>query len=206
MLWETILGGLTGLVGNMVTSYTTYKTQQLKNKHDEQMYDYKIKELTAKTDAAIKITDAKIAGAVELADTEAFTVSQKVGNVKSFSDGWIDKLFKAEGWLKWLTVPCASLIAIGFGFLDFLKGLMRPGLTLYLTAITSWITWKAYEILMANNTTLSTTEALALYTEVTSIVIYLAVSCITWWFGDRRVAKFLMRMDDGNIKPKTTIN
>ena len=37
-----------------------------------------------------------------------------------------------------------------------------------------------------------------IYNEVTSIVVYLTVSCVTWWFGDRRMAKFLMHMNNKN--------
>jgi hypothetical protein len=43
----------------------------------------------------------------------------------------------------------------------------------------------------------------AIFDQVTSIVIYLTVSCVTWWFGDRRVAKFLMRLRGGNLKSQT---
>ena len=39
-----------------------------------------------------------------------------------------------------------------------------------------------------------------IFDQVTSIIIYLTVSSVTWWFGDRRTAKFLMRLNDGNKK------
>jgi hypothetical protein len=200
MLLETILGGVTGLVGNIVTSVTNFKTQKLKNEHDAVMYDYKIKELTARTDAAIKITDAKIAGAIELADSDAFKESQKYGNQQVFSDTALDKLFGITGWLAYVALPTAVLISILLGFVEFLKGVMRPGLTLYLMGCTTWITWMAWDIMQTQKVVIDTIQAVTIFTEVTSIVVYLTISCVTWWFGDRRIAKFLMRMDDGNIK------
>jgi len=198
MVLETILGGVTGLIGNALTAWSNYKTQKLKNEHDEKMYDFKIQEVAANTDAAIKITKAKIEGAVEIADSQAYTKSQEVGNRKSFSDSWIEKLMATEGWLKYLAVPVAVLMVMLLGFVDVLKGFMRPGLTLYLTAVTTWITYKAYGLLQATGTVMSAKEALILYSEVTSIVIYLTVSCVTWWFGDRRMAKFMARMQRQN--------
>jgi len=198
MVIETILGGLTGLIGNTLTAWSNFKTQKLKNEHDEKMYDFKIKELGAKTNAAIKITEAKISGAVELADSEAYTESQKQGNKRIFSDTWIQKLMEVEGRLKYLSVPIAVFLATLLGSVDVLKGFMRPGLTLYLTAVTTWITYKAYEILQQSTTLITTAQAFQIYNEVTSIVVYLTVSCVTWWFGDRRMAKFLMHMNNKN--------
>jgi len=206
MPWDIILGGVTGLVGNIITAWSNFKTQKLKNEHDEAMYSFKIQELGAKTDAAIKITEAKISGAVELADSEAFKVAQEEGNKQSFSDSWIDKLFSVEGWLSYLATPVAVLLAMLLGAVDVLKGIMRPGLTLYLTAITTWLTWTAYDILQQVGATMTSQQALDIYNQVTSIVIYLTVSCVTWWFGDRRIAKFLMRLNDGNIKSKGVVN
>lgn len=206
MPWDVILGGITGLIGSCVTAISNFKTQKLKNEHDEKMYDFKIQELGAKTDAAIKITEAKISGAVELADSAAYTESQKASTVKYVSDSWIEKLFSMTGYLSWISVPVGLLLAMALGFVDFLKGLMRPGLTLYLTAATSWVTYTAYKLVQQSETVVSITESLAIYNRVIDIVIYLTVSCITWWFADRRMAKFLMRLNDGNTKTNQIIN
>jgi hypothetical protein len=197
MILETILGGLTGLLGNVFTAWTNYKSQQLKNNHDLAMYDFKIKEISAKTDAAVKINAAKISGEVELADSNAYIESQKQGNKDSFSDSWIEKLFSITGWLSYITIPVACLLATLLGIVDVLKGLMRPGITLYLTAVTSWITYQAYEVLKQSDMVITATQALDLYSNVTSIVIYLTVTCVTWWFGDRRMAKFLTNLNGG---------
>jgi hypothetical protein len=200
MLLESILGGLTGLLGNVVTSISNFKTQKLKNEHDQKMYDFKIKELQAKTDAAIKITDAKIAGAVELADSEAFTESQKYGNQRALSDSALDKLFSIEGYLGYIATPIGLIILSLLGFVEFFKGIMRPGLTLYLIGCSTWITWMAWEIMQKVGLAMNATQAVGIFTEVTSIIIYLTVSCVTWWFGDRRIAKYLMRMNEKTEK------
>ena len=84
-----------------------------------------------------------------------------------------------------------------------LKAAMRPGLTAYRVASTSWITFISMDVLQKNGHLLTADQAGAIFDQVTSIVIYLTVSCVTWWFGDRRVAKFLMRLKDGNLKNQT---
>ena len=77
---------------------------------------------------------------------------------------------------------------------------MRPGLTAYLVGLTSWITFISMDVLKKHGHLLTADQAGDIFDQVTSIVIYLTVSCVTWWFGDRRVAKFLMRLKDGNLK------
>ncbi len=52
-----------------------------------------------------------------------------------------------------------------------------------------------------NHILMTTAQALVLYNQVTGIVIYLTVSCVTWWFGDRTMAKALVDMN-GNGKDK----
>lgn len=197
MVIESALGIVTGLVGNIITAFTNYKTQKMKNEHESKMMDLEIKKMIAQTNAAIKITEANVKGAVELADSKAYEESQKQGNKQLMGDGWVERLLEYDNkWLSWLTTICAVLIATGLGFVDFLKGLIRPGVTIYLMGVTSWLTWKAYGILQAANIGITTAQAVAIYNDVTSIVIYLTVSSVTWWFGDRRIAKTLARMKD----------
>jgi hypothetical protein len=198
----TILGGLTGILGTVATSITNYKSQKLKNELDIKMAELEIRKLEARTTAAIKLTEARISGEVELADTQAFIKSQEYGNSSIFSSEWVEKLLSATGWCKWVSIPAGVFIVILFGLVDLLKALMRPGLTLYLLIASTWVTYLAYDILViAGIAKLTTTQAVEIFNLVIVTIIYLTVSCVTWWFGDRRIAKFIMRLGDDNYKP-----
>jgi len=144
--------------------------------------------------ANIKVTQAQVEGAIDLKDAEAFMQSQKLGNQKFFGNEWIKGLLGVEGKWKIITLPCAVLVSILFGFVDFLRGLMRPVLTAYLTLITTWVTWQAWQIMQTHGLSLSSEQAVQIFNETTSIVTYLTVSCVTWWFGDRRMAKTIMEL------------
>ena len=149
----------------------------------------------------IEVTKAEIEGAVELADANAYTENLKSANKPMFSEKWIDKLFSVEGKFgRFFAVPAAVFMAMGFAFVDWLRGIMRPTLTLYLTGMSTVITWMAWEIMDKNEVALSVTESLAIYQQTTSIVIYLTVSCVTWWFGDRTMAKAIVRSHKGDGK------
>jgi hypothetical protein len=62
-----------------------------------------------------------------------------------------------------------------------------------------WCNYMGYLDGMANYAThmvlaLTALQATAIFNDVTSIVTYLTVSCVTWWFGDRRMAKSIMQL------------
>ena len=195
---DVILGGVTGLIGSIATGIMNYKMQKLKNEHDLAMIQAETESMKIEAQMQIQVTKAEIEGAIEVADAQAYMESQRQGGKPMFSEKWIDKLFSVQGKFgRFFSVPMAVLIATGFAFVDWLRGFMRPALTLYLTGATSVITYMAWKILKLHDlTALSNADALSTYTQVTWMVIYLTVSCVTWWFGDRRMAKFLTTLHD----------
>jgi hypothetical protein len=193
---DVLLGGLTGLLGNAVTGIMNYKTMKLKMTHERDMVKLETEAMKEEAKMQIEVTKAEIEGAVELADTQAYIASQKSGNTQMFSEKFLDLLFSVKGWMRFISIPFAVIIAFLFSIVDFLRGFMRPGLTLYLTGVTTVITWMAWEILQKNGIgSLTAAEAKEIFQQVISIVIYLTVSCVTWWFGDRRMAKFLTKLN-----------
>jgi len=197
---DIILGGVTGLLGNVISGVMNYKTMKLKNDHEAKMIELETTAMKEEAKMQIAITKAEIEGAVELADAHAYSTSQEKGNQPAFSEKWIDKLFTVEGWARYVAIPMGVLLALAFAFVDFLRGVMRPALTIYLTVMTTVITWMAWEIMQKNGmSTMTVEEAIGIYNQVVSIVVYLTVSCVTWWFGDRRMSKFLTEL---NAKPK----
>jgi len=200
MPWDIILGCLTGLIGSAVTSIFSFKTEKLRG-------EIKIATIKAETSAMIEeakaniaITRAQVEGEIEVADSNAYLQSQKEGNKTLFDNKWIDKLLAIEGNWRIITVPVAVLVSILFGFVDFLRGLMRPVLTIYLVGLSTWITYKAYILLTMTKSAMTTTEALGIFTDATSIIIYLTVSCVTWWFGSRQMTKSIMNMNKADEK------
>lgn len=194
---DIIFGGITGLVGNVITGIMSYKTQKLKNQHEVDMIKAETESMKIEAEMQIQVTKAEIEGAVELADAQAYMNSQKSASQPMFSEKWIDKLFSVEGKFgRFFAVPAAVIIAMGFGFVDWLRGFMRPALTMYLTGITTVLTYQAWQILQQHGLgTMTAAQAVDTYTQTSSMVIYLTVSCITWWFGDRRMAKFLTTLN-----------
>lgn len=199
---DVLLGGVTGLLGNVITGILKYKNQKMQFEHDQKMIGLETQSMIEKSKAQIAITETQVKGEIEKTDAEAYKEAQKNANVSMFSEKWIDNLFNVEGKVgKFLAVPAGIALSMGFAFVDWLRGVMRPLLTIYLTVMSSIITYMAWKIIQAHGlATMTATEAIGLYSETTSIVIYLTVSCVTWWFGDRTMSKALTEMKMNKIK------
>jgi len=202
MILTTILGGLTGLLGNIVTGVMNYKTMKIKNEHEQKMVELETSAMKEEAKMQIAVTKAEIEGAVELADAQAYMESLRAGQKPMFSEKWIDKLFSVEGKFgRFFALPVGVLLAMAFGFVDWLRGFMRPAITVYLIGMTTVITYMAWNILQKfGMESITPAEAVVIFTQVIDIVIYLTVSCVTWWFGDRRMAKFLTTLNKGKAE------
>lgn len=197
---EAILGVTTGFLGNLITSFTNLKTQKIKNEHELKMRDYDIQERKQEAEMQISVANAQLQGRIEETEAAAYAETLREANKPLLDQATLQNLTSANQPV-WSRIISQVLVFI-MGVVDAFRAVMRPGLTTYLTILTSIITFKAIDIISAKQALLSPLEAHSLFTQVTDIVIYLTVSCITWWFGDRRMAKFAMRLNDGNFRDK----
>jgi len=201
---DIILGGLTGLIGNAITSWTKYKTAKMEHEHKENMVKLETLAMLEEAKAQISITKARIEGEVELAEVGAYKESIEAGKEKFFGEQWVDRMFESTGWASYLLKPMAMVFALMFAIIDVLRGLMRPLLTIYLTGLSTYITWLAWKVLETKGiSNLAVSDAVGIYSDVISTVIYLTVSAITWWFGDRSMSKFLQNRKSNKTSSNT---
>jgi hypothetical protein len=193
---DIILGGVTGLVGNAFTTWFKYKNAKLQYDHEQRMVGLQTSAMVQEYQMKIQINKAIVEGEIEVADSEVFKTSQEVGTKKLFSEKWIDMIMKAgEGkWYKWIFTTIGSLVAFLFAIVDWINGMMRPALTVYLLGGSTFITYSAWMIMQANQWEITADQAVAIYNQVTQTMIYLTVSAVTWWFGDRTMSKYLQQM------------
>jgi len=190
-------GGLTGLIGNALTSFTNFRMQKLKNQHEEKMSELDMQTIRLEAEMQVKVTTAETEGKISLAEVDALKASYAQAGKPLFERSYMDKLMKSP-WTAWI----GAILSFLFGFVDFLKGAARPVLTYYLMGVSTWITIIAYQTVekATGASPLDLVKSLELFDKITTTMIYLTVSCVSWWFADRRIAKFLMRLEDGNVK------
>jgi len=191
---DVILGGVTGLIGNAFTTWFKYKNAKMEYTHEENMAKLEINAMIKEAEMQIQVTKSKIEGEIELADAAAYKESLKAADKQLFSEKWIDMIMEAgkSKWYGWIFKFLGMTIAAGFAFLDWLRAFMRPAMTLYLLGASSYITYLAWKIVsISQGGAIDTATALGIMDLVISTVIYLTVSAVTWWFGDRTMSKFL---------------
>ena len=198
-LLTTLSGGLTGLIGTIWSSYNNRKLKNLEILEKEKERAHEISLIKAETEAMkseaeaqIKITGAKIAGQTELAEIEGFKISQGQGSSKIFQSVFMEELFQVKGKLGFIAVPFGIILIFIFGLSDSLKEMARPLITAYLLGISTWITIKSWVLLTGLDiAALNPETAARILSDNINIVLYLTVTSVTWWFGDRMASKGL---------------
>jgi len=204
LLSTALSGGLVGIFGSLFTNILTFFNQRQKNKHDLSLREMDLKEISANKEfmlaeaqANIQITKTQVEGAVELQESVAFTESQKSAMTSLFKPSYMDRLMEKGGW--WNNLVC-SIIAFLFGTVDFIKHILRPGMTVFISIIFALICMESWEILSQGGYEWTMDKAVAIITMMVDAVVYLTLMVWGWWFSDRRIAKAAFRLNDGNIK------
>lgn len=167
-------GGATGLIGVAVQRIADYQNRKLDIESQKSKQDHEVAMKNA--DAAImekewaartRVAEVELEGKKEQADGEGFAKSFGMEPPK-YAEG---KLSTGQLWIMVV--------------LDFLRGIVRPGLTIYLAVITTKIYLHAHAMLMTYGITMTSTQALDLVKLIISTILYLFTTCVLWWFGTR---------------------
>ena len=166
-------GGVTGILGVAVQRIADYKNKRLDLELSKQKFDHEIAmrradaEIMAQEWAArTKVAEVEAAGKEAVADSQAFAASfnlepQQYASGASMSPG--------QAWLMVI--------------LDFVRGIVRPSLTMYLCVLTTLVYIEARRTL--GGTAVTSQEALELMKMVVGTILYLATTCVLWYFGTR---------------------
>lgn len=191
MVIETIASALVGLLGTGLTTYSNYKLKKLEFDHKIALMKAESEAMVVEAKANIQIAKANAQAAVDVEEARAFTASVQASKSLLPSD-WLNSLMNQKGWARFLCRPLAVLLLLLMGMIDVLNHSMRPVLTLYSLGIASWVTWKCYNLLPG---AVAADLSMAQWAEAANIIMLLSVTMVTWWFGDRRVAKHLLHLE-----------
>lgn len=188
LLGTLLGGGITGILGNLITQIINMLNQRQVNQHDLAL-------LKAKTESAIALANVKTEGAVKLEEMTAFTESIKAMMVqpKLLPEATIDKLLS-----HWWGVGTGIILSIFFGIVDIIKAMIRPGMAVYLGVMATYITVMSYNTLKdtlgVDGQILTPENAMVLLEVVVYTVLYMFTVVWGWYFADRRTAKFLKEL------------
>jgi hypothetical protein len=161
-------GGLTGLIGSVTQRVFEYKTKKLEIEANKEKYLHEIE--MRKADAAIM--QQEWAAKTQVAQIEA-TAQVDTEDAKAFNTALTSEPKKYYEGTNY-TPHQAWLMIV----LDFIRGAIRPCLTLYLCAITTIMYYKAI-----NQAPIQAGET------IVNTILYLTTSAVLFWFGSRNSKK-----------------
>jgi len=162
-LGSLLSGGVTGILGSAITNITDYFEQRRKNQHEIELRNLDIEEMQQEYEARQKIAkqeqEAKVQSQSYEHDSRSYSQGIKVQSV----------------WLRAMLV-----------FVDFVRGMVRPALTVFLI----WLVWNTRQevqmvIDQAGMDALSPEQAIGIYSSIVEMIMFLASTAVTWWFGTR---------------------
>lgn len=166
-------GGATGLLGVVFQRAFDWLHEREVSKQKKQDQEFELE----KRKIDIQITQAEWAGRTRIAETEA-GAAKDIAESNAFAASLLkeperyssaDRLTTGQNWLLVL--------------LDVLRGIVRPALTVYLCALTTYIWWQVRQLISAED--FDPAEVLELWKMVVNTILYLTTTCILWWFGTR---------------------
>lgn len=160
-----VLGGLIGLAGAWLKAREERAKMELEQQHQKDMRQLDLQEMQAEADLKLRQTETEFAGKQAIAETEAEAAMDVAASQALTASYKHDKA------------------TYGIRFVDAIRGLMRPVITIYLLGILSLIAWQLYGIEAIASIDAQT--AWKLFSDVVRDATFLAVTAVTWWFGSR---------------------
>lgn len=160
---SVLSGGVTGLAGTAISRYFDYKNKKADREHEVRMVEVEAKVMEQEWAARSAVAKIEGESAIEVEDSRAFKESLSnepkryfTGNPKQFG--------------------------IIFIILDFIRGCIRPALTVYLCILTTLI------YLQITNLGIDSTQTQTILNHIINTILYLTTTVVLWWFGSRQKA------------------
>lgn len=174
VLTAIVGGGATGLLGSVISTFSSYMTAKENNRHKEAMADHdrKLAELEANRTMTIARTEAD--AAITVADAELQAASYK-HDAATYSGEAVKGL---RGWF-------GQVARFWLAMVDVARGFIRPAATIYFIGLTSYLTIVAVNLLGSMGENELQAMAVALVPQVFVVILYITTTIIFWWFGVR---------------------
>lgn len=156
------LGAIVGLLGSWLTKREERRNLQLKLTHEREMADIRKQEAAFEFEHELAMADKQ----VERAEVEG-RIADDIATTDAFRESLKEQQLK-----------------YGIDWVDAVRGMMRPLITVYLLVLATFVTIKIGKFsggLAGLDRELMNT----LYSDTITQIFFLVTTAITWWFGSR---------------------
>jgi len=174
-LLAIVSGGATGILGVVAQRFFDHwkNKQELDQMREKHAHDLAMR----KADA--EILAQEWAQRTKLAQVEGET-QREVADAQAFAASFaLEPKRYAEG------VKVGRFGGFMLVFVDVVRGLVRPGLTIYLAWVATEIYVQSVRIMAMINPSAQSQLLVQLHQQIVFTLLYLFTTCVLWWFGTR---------------------
>lgn len=175
---SVLSGGVTSLLGVGLKSYFDFKNKKLDFEQAIKLKEADANIMKLEWEGRDKVAVTEAAAAAEVSANNAFAKSYDL-EPKSY----VTDMKPPTG--KFGSV-IAAIVYMMLGMLDFIKGIIRPGMALYLTVFATMTAAAVRQEMRSHPIT--DDQAYTIAMQVVSTMLYLWTTCVLWYFGARNNA------------------
>jgi hypothetical protein len=185
-IWSALFGSLSGIIGHWFTS----KEEKDKREHEAKMFKLKMdrdklnSELAiAEIEANLKVVETQTEGALLQEEAKGFNKVVESLNKNLLSSTILKTLLDG----KWYTPSrfFGVMLAVMFGLVDVIRGLVRPALTICAFTFVGYMA----NVLGVHLEMFDDEKKLALLAMLVDAIIYVLTAATQFWFMDRAGAR-----------------
>ena len=174
LLGSALAGGATGLLGSLFSDVTGYFNTKQQNKHVEEMSKHELKVMEMEGQLADRAAESERDRIQLMTDGEI---------AKAEEDSFQDALKDDSKILASASKSTSKLLIIT----AFIRTMVRPTLTIYLSILTTMIYYKSHVIIEKSGEAFwGSAQAFEIHSDIVNTIIYLTTTSVLFWFGQRK--------------------
>ena len=174
LITGVLSGGATGLFGVLIQRYfdLQHKKQEIEQFRLQLANNIELAKM--ESERAVRVSEIGLEGVQAQADASIMTASFRHDNA-NYLDAQAQRRTGFVG----------GLVTFMMAVVDFLRGILRPGMTAYLCALVTVMFLWARDLAEKHGYHLSAEQAYSLVLQIVATILYCWTTATLWWFGTR---------------------
>lgn len=174
VLGAVFSGGATGLLGVIVQRWFDHKAKEQEIEVVKLQLANAVELSKLETERTTRVAEIEMEGKFAEADASTMQASFKHDSATYVSQD----AQKRKGFV-------GGLVLFMMASVDFLRGILRPGMTAYLCALVTVMFFWVRDLADKAGIGLTGDQAFQLMLQIIVTILYVFTTCATWWFGAR---------------------
>ncbi len=174
LLTGVLSGGATGLLGVLIQRYFDLQHKRQEIEIVRLQLANAVELARMETDRAIITEDMRMQAQFAEADARIMTASFQ-HDAATYLDAQAQR---RQGFM-------GALVTLMMALVDFLRGILRPGMTAYLCALVTLMFFWARDLAQAHGYHMTAEQAYGLVLQIVATILYCWTTATLWWFGTR---------------------